>query len=65
LEDALDADALALVAAGALVVGEAAEELVLLEHAVTAARPRTASAATPLVALILMVISVSFRTDCF
>ena len=40
------------------------EEL-LLEHAVTAARPMAASAATPLVAAILRVIWVSFRKGWF
>src|SRR6185437_14869756 len=54
------AGALALALPAAL-LGELAELLLLLEQAVTAARPMTASAATPLVAVIRSVIWVSFR----
>jgi hypothetical protein len=52
--------ALALLDAGA----DELEEL-LLEHAVTAATPMTASAAIPLLTVILRVIWVSFRTGWF
>src|SRR5690348_8085396 len=57
---ALLAGALALALPAAL-LGELAELLLLLEQAVTAVRPMTASAATPLVAVIRSVIWVSFR----